>query len=117
MQNFEFYNPVRIVFGPGEMNRLGELASKHGKKALLVKSAGPLEKLGVYRPQQTEFARLNITYTVLSKRKFNYSAFIWMGSHWIWQVHFSQPAPVLKLHCFRIFIFMLRARDISLTGR
>ena len=28
-----------------------------------------LEKLGVYRPQQIEFARLNLSYTVLSKRK------------------------------------------------
>jgi glutaminyl-tRNA synthetase len=28
-----------------------------------------LERLGVYRPQQIEFARLNLTYTVLSKRK------------------------------------------------
>jgi glutaminyl-tRNA synthetase len=28
-----------------------------------------LENLGVYHPQQIEFARLNITYTVLSKRK------------------------------------------------
>jgi len=49
MQNFEFYNSVRIIFGPGEMNRLGELAAGYGKKALLVKSEGPLEKLGVYK--------------------------------------------------------------------
>jgi len=28
-----------------------------------------LDTLGVYHPQQIEFARLNITYTVLSKRK------------------------------------------------
>jgi glutaminyl-tRNA synthetase len=28
-----------------------------------------LEQLGVYRPRQIEFARLNVTYTVLSKRK------------------------------------------------
>ena len=28
-----------------------------------------LEELGVYRPQQIEFARLNLNYTVLSKRK------------------------------------------------
>ncbi len=28
-----------------------------------------LEQLGVYRPQQIEFARLNLTYTVMSKRK------------------------------------------------
>lgn len=29
-----------------------------------------LEKIKVYRPQQIEFARLNLTYTVMSKRKF-----------------------------------------------
>ena len=28
-----------------------------------------LEALGIYRPQQIEFARLNLTYTVMSKRK------------------------------------------------
>jgi glutaminyl-tRNA synthetase len=28
-----------------------------------------LDQLGVYRPQQIEFARLNLTYTVMSKRK------------------------------------------------
>ena len=28
-----------------------------------------LEKLGVYRPQQIEFARLNLSYTIMSKRK------------------------------------------------
>ena len=28
-----------------------------------------IEQLGIYHPQQIEFARLNLTYTVLSKRK------------------------------------------------
>ena len=28
-----------------------------------------LDKLGIYHPQQIEFARLNLTYTVMSKRK------------------------------------------------
>ena len=28
-----------------------------------------VEQLGIYHPQQIEFARLNITYTVMSKRK------------------------------------------------
>ena len=28
-----------------------------------------LDELGIYRPEQTEFARLNLTYTVMSKRK------------------------------------------------
>ena len=30
-----------------------------------------VEKLGIYAPRQIEFARLNLTYTVLSKRKLN----------------------------------------------
>lgn len=49
MQNFEFYNPVRVIFGPGEFKRLGEQASQYGKRALLVKTVGPLEELGVYK--------------------------------------------------------------------
>jgi alcohol dehydrogenase YqhD (iron-dependent ADH family) len=36
MDKFEFYNPVRIVFGVGELSRVGEEAKKLGKKALLV---------------------------------------------------------------------------------
>jgi len=48
MNKFRFYNPVRVFFGPGEMNRLGIEAVKYGKVALLVKTTGPLERLGVY---------------------------------------------------------------------
>jgi len=36
MNHFEFYNPVRIVFGAGEVSRIGELASLLGKRALIV---------------------------------------------------------------------------------
>lgn len=36
MQNFSLYNPVRILFGPGEFQRIGAEASKHGKKAMVV---------------------------------------------------------------------------------
>lgn len=48
MKNFSYYNPTRVHFGIGEFNNLGKYASKLGKKALLVKMDGPLEKLGVY---------------------------------------------------------------------
>ena len=30
---------------------------------------GTVEQLGIYHPQQIEFDRLNLTYTLLSKRK------------------------------------------------
>ncbi len=36
MNNFEFYNPVKVIFGAGEVARIGEEVAKHGKKALLV---------------------------------------------------------------------------------
>jgi alcohol dehydrogenase YqhD (iron-dependent ADH family) len=36
MNNFEFYNPVHIIFGVGEIKRVGQEAKNLGKKALLV---------------------------------------------------------------------------------
>ena len=48
MKPFDFYNPTRIIFGNGTFARLGAETAKYGKKALLVKAAGPLEKMGVY---------------------------------------------------------------------
>ena len=36
MENFEFYNPGRIIFGSGEVSKTGFEASKIGSKALLV---------------------------------------------------------------------------------
>lgn len=39
MNPFEFHNPVRIVFGPGEVARVGALAAKEGTRALIVSYA------------------------------------------------------------------------------
>lgn len=36
MNNFEFFNPVKVIFGAGEVARVGSEAAKLGKKALLV---------------------------------------------------------------------------------
>lgn len=36
MNSFEFYNPVKVVFGAGEVSKAGEEVAKLGKKALLV---------------------------------------------------------------------------------
>lgn len=36
MNNFEFYNPVKVIFGVGEVARVGAEAAKLGKRALLV---------------------------------------------------------------------------------
>ena len=49
MKSFEYYSPTKVIFGPGEFKRLGTEAAAYGKRVLLVKAAGPLEKLGVYQ--------------------------------------------------------------------
>lgn len=36
MNSFEFFNPVKIIYGRGEVARVGELAREYGKKALIV---------------------------------------------------------------------------------
>jgi alcohol dehydrogenase YqhD (iron-dependent ADH family) len=36
MNNFEFYNPVKVVFGEGVLNDIGKHVKEYGKKAVLV---------------------------------------------------------------------------------
>ena len=46
--NFEFYNPTHLIFGAGILSKLGEIASKHGKKALVVTGGGSVKRSGVF---------------------------------------------------------------------
>jgi len=46
--NFEFQNPTKIIFGAGTLSRLGEVASAHGKKALVVTGGGSVKRSGVF---------------------------------------------------------------------
>ncbi len=36
MENFEFYNPVKVVFGAGVLEQVGSYAAQYGKHAMLV---------------------------------------------------------------------------------
>jgi alcohol dehydrogenase YqhD (iron-dependent ADH family) len=47
MEKFEFYNPVRVLFGPGELKRIGAEAKALGQTALLVsyREPGPLKEV------------------------------------------------------------------------
>jgi alcohol dehydrogenase len=45
---FEFHNPVRLVFGAGTVARLGELTRKYGKRALLVTGGGSVKRSGAF---------------------------------------------------------------------
>jgi len=46
--NFDFHNPTHLIFGAGTLSKLGEVASKHGKKALIVTGGGSVRRSGVF---------------------------------------------------------------------
>ena len=46
--NFEFHNPTHLIFGAGALSRLGEAASRHGKKALIVTGGGSVKRNGTF---------------------------------------------------------------------
>jgi len=48
MQNFVFENPTRVVFGKGQIARIGQEAARFGKRALLVYGMGSVKRSGVY---------------------------------------------------------------------
>jgi alcohol dehydrogenase YqhD (iron-dependent ADH family) len=45
---FEFQNPTKIIFGAGNLARLGEVARSYGKRALLVTGGGSVKRSGVF---------------------------------------------------------------------
>ena len=42
MENFEYYNPVTVLFGEGTLTQVGQKAAEIGKKALLVSYENPV---------------------------------------------------------------------------
>jgi hypothetical protein len=46
--NFEFHNPTRIIFGAGNLTRLGGVAREYGAKALIVTGGGSVKKSGAF---------------------------------------------------------------------
>ncbi len=46
--NFESYNPTRLIFGAGVLDRLGEVTKTYGKKALIVTGGGSVKRNGTF---------------------------------------------------------------------
>lgn len=42
--NFEFYNPTKVLFGKGNLEKLGEVVKDFGNKALLVTGGGSVKE-------------------------------------------------------------------------
>ena len=45
---FTFHNPTKIIFGAGNLSRLGEVAGEYGKKALIVTGGGSVRRSGAF---------------------------------------------------------------------
>lgn len=48
MKNFTFHNPTKLIFGRGQLARLGEEVSAYGKRVLLVYGGGSIKRTGLY---------------------------------------------------------------------
>lgn len=46
--HFEFYNPTRLVFGIGNLSKIGEITKKYGSKALIVTGGGSVKRAGIF---------------------------------------------------------------------
>lgn len=62
--NFEFYNPVHIVFGVDQTDRIGELTSGLGKRALVVTTRGKVEELGILKRVEDSLKAAGVEYRV-----------------------------------------------------
>lgn len=64
MQNFNYYNPVKIYFGKGEEQKVGELADEYSKnkKALVLYSGDYYTKLGISDVIKEKFGEKGIEY-------------------------------------------------------
>ncbi len=56
MEKFTIYNPTRLHFGEGVVNKLGESVRKYGQKVLLVYGRGSVKKYGYYDQVKEQLA-------------------------------------------------------------
>jgi alcohol dehydrogenase YqhD (iron-dependent ADH family) len=58
MDNFILYNPVKLHFGRGVVENLGDSISKYGKRVLLVYGGGSIKKNGIYQQVFDQLGRI-----------------------------------------------------------
>ena len=48
MHDYNYFVPVRLVFGKGKIDELPKYMSKYGRKVLLAYGGGSIKKIGLY---------------------------------------------------------------------
>jgi len=61
MNNFELYNPTKLVFGKDTVSQLGQLVKPYGTKILLVYGGGSIKKTGLYDRVLSELGAIGAT--------------------------------------------------------
>ena len=64
MQIFQFHMPTKLIFGPGAIERLGEMVKPIGKKAFLVTGRSSMKKLGILDRVEEKLEDAGIGYTL-----------------------------------------------------
>jgi alcohol dehydrogenase YqhD (iron-dependent ADH family) len=62
MQNFVFQNPTKIIFGKGQIKKIGQETGRYGKKALLVYGMKSIIKNGIYDQVTASLKEAGIAY-------------------------------------------------------
>ena len=71
MENFEYCNATRIVFGKGTQSRVGELVKKHADKILLHFGGGSIKRSGLYDEVVASLKKAGVTIVELGDVKPN----------------------------------------------
>src|SRR5699024_2385454 len=65
MKPFMYYNPTKLLFGKGQIDKLGKEIGQHGRKVLLVYGGGSIKRNGVYDKITYELKNANIEWVEL----------------------------------------------------
>ncbi|TQR18348.1 iron-containing alcohol dehydrogenase [Psychrobacillus vulpis] len=60
MNAFSFYNPVKLIFGKGQITKLTEELTQYGKKVLVVYGGGSIKKNGLYEQVMSALKEANM---------------------------------------------------------
>ena len=71
MQNFVFENPTKIIFGKGQIPKIGKETSRFGRKALLVYGMGSILKNGIYAQVTESLKKAGVAFVDFSGVKSN----------------------------------------------
>ena len=48
MNNFKFHNPTELIFGKGQVEKVGKKVKEYGDKVLVVTGGGSVKRIGLY---------------------------------------------------------------------